>query len=54
MRIDPNNSQKMSESWVDYEFIYEIYYRTKYIWQKDNLYKKYGNGKIKNNNKYKK
>ena len=54
MRIDPNNFQKISDSWIDYKFIYEIYHRIKYIWQKANLYKKYENGQQKCNNKFKK
>ena len=54
MRIDPKLGQKINDSWIDYKYIYEIYHRIKFIWQNDNLYKKYQKGKKKTNNKYKK
>ena len=54
MRITPNIIKKINEAWIDFKYIYEIYHRIKYIWQKNNLYKKYEKGKKKTNNKFKK
>ena len=54
MRIDPNKGEKINDSWIDFRYIYEIYHRIKFLWQKDNFYKTYEKGKIKTNNKFKK
>ena len=54
MRIDPKLGQKINDTWIDYKYIYEIYHRIKFIWQNDNLFKKFPKGKKKTNNKYKK
>ena len=39
MRIDPNKGEKINDAWIDFRYIYEIYHRIKFLWQKDNLYK---------------
>ena len=54
MRLDPTKGQKIKDGWIDYKYIYEIYHRIQFIWQKDNIYKKYEKGKKKTNNKFKK
>ena len=54
MRIDPKKGEKINDTWIDFRYIYEIYHRIKFIWQKDNFYKTYDKGKIKTNNKFKK
>ena len=54
MRIDPNKGEKINDAWIDFRYIYEIYHRIKFLWQKDNFYKTYEKGKIKTNNKFKK
>ena len=54
MRIDPKLGKKIKDSWIDFRYIYEIYHRIKYIWQKENFYKIYEKGKNKTNNKFKK
>ena len=54
MRIDTKLGKKINDSWIDFRYIYEIYHRIKFIWQKDNFYKTYEKGKNKTNNKFKK
>ena len=54
MRIDPKKGEKINDAWIDFRYIYEIYHRIKFLWQKDNFYKTYEKGKIKTNNKFKK
>ena len=41
MRLDYNSgSTKISKYWMDFQFFYDLYYRIKFIWKKDNIYKK--------------
>ena len=54
MRIDATKGKKVNNAWIDFRYIYEIYHRIQFIWQKENLYKKYKEGKKKTNNKFKK
>ena len=54
MRIDQSLGNKINKSWIDFKYVYEIYHRVKFIWQKENLYKKYNKKKKKFNNKIKK
>ena len=54
MRIDQSLGNKINKSWIDFKYTYEIYHRVKFIWQKENLYKKYNKKKKKFNNKIKK
>ena len=54
MRIDQNFGNKVNKAWMDFKYIYEIYHRVNFIWQKENLYKKYSKRKKKMKNKFKK
>ena len=44
----------MTNAWLDFKYIYEIYHRVKFLWQKDILYKKYPKRKEKLKDKVKK
>ena len=52
MRIDQSFGNKINKAWIDFKYIYEIYHRVKFIWQKENLYKKYTKRREKMKNKY--
>ena len=54
MRIDQNFGNKVNKAWMDFKYIYEIYHRVNFIWQKENIYKKYTKRKKKMKNKFKK
>ena len=54
MRIDQTFGNKINKAWMDFKYIYEIYHRVKFIWQKENLYKNYTKRKKKMKNKFKK
>ena len=54
MRIDQSFGTKINNAWIDFKYIYEIYHRIKFVWQKGNLYKKYSKRKKKNIDKFKK
>ena len=54
MRLDLTYENKMANSWLDFKYIYEIYHRVKFVWQKENLYKKYIKRKKKMKNKFNK
>ena len=54
MRLDLTYENKMANSWLDFKYIYEIYHRVKFVWQKENLYKKYLKRKEKMKNKFNK
>ena len=54
MRLEQTVEKKMTNAWLDFKYIYEIYHRVKFLWQKDNLYKKYPKRKEKLKDKVKK
>jgi len=54
MRLEQTVEKKMTNAWLDFKYIYEIYHRVKFLWQKDILYKKYPKRKEKLKDKVKK
>ena len=54
MSIEKTKKNSISFYWKDYIFFEEIYSKINYIWQKDNIYKRFQKEKIKNSNKLEK
>ena len=54
MMIDQSFGNKINKAWIDFKYMYEIYHRVKFLWQKQNIYKKYPKREKKMKNKFKK